>query len=100
MTRPIGTCSILPLLLLVAAAAVAQDVAEQQEPGSWTMARDDGSDPVQHTRGEDSASNPAFSPDGRQLAFTTPRSGTNQVWIMDWSERYLRADEAATAAMR
>ena len=42
----------------------------------------DGSRDVQYTRGERSATNPRFSPDGRWLAFTSSRSGSNQVWVM------------------
>ena len=42
----------------------------------------DGGRDIQFTRGESSASGPAFSPDGRWLAFTTSRSGSNQVWVL------------------
>ena len=42
----------------------------------------DGSDARQFTRGEKSASNPAFSPDGRWLAFSSSRSGKSQVWVI------------------
>lgn len=42
----------------------------------------DGSWSRQFTRGERSATNPAFSPDGRWLSFTSSRSGTNQLWVM------------------
>lgn len=37
---------------------------------------------LQFTRGESPASGPAFSPDGRWLAFTTARSGSNQIWVI------------------
>ncbi len=46
------------------------------------LANADGSRNTQFTRGESSASSPAFSPDGRWLAFTTSRSGRNQVWVI------------------
>jgi hypothetical protein len=42
--------------------------------------RDDGS-VSPFTRGEVSTTAPAFSPDGNWLAFLTPRSGSNQVWV-------------------
>jgi dipeptidyl aminopeptidase/acylaminoacyl peptidase len=55
----------------------------------WVVGAD-GEDAVQFTRGERSATNPSFSPDGRWLAFTTSRSGGNeedegprsQVWVI------------------
>ena len=42
----------------------------------------DGSRNAQFTRGEHSAGSPAFSPDGAWLAFTTSRSGSNQIWVI------------------
>jgi dipeptidyl aminopeptidase/acylaminoacyl peptidase len=49
----------------------------------------DGTNAVQFTRGEESATSPAFSPDGRWLAFTTSREGDEgdeapqtQVWVI------------------
>lgn len=46
------------------------------------MATADGSRNARFTRGESSASSPAFSPDGEWLAFTTGRSGSNQIWVI------------------
>jgi dipeptidyl aminopeptidase/acylaminoacyl peptidase len=56
------------------------------------LVRSDGTGAVQFTRGGVSASNPAFSPDGAWLAFTTGRGGgdgdddddgpRNQVWVI------------------
>lgn len=46
------------------------------------LASTDGSRRSQFTRGEKTASSPSFSPDGEFLAFTTSRSGDNQVWVM------------------
>ena len=42
----------------------------------------DGSGARQFTRGDKSASGPAFSPDGRWLAFSSSRGGKNQVWVI------------------
>ncbi|MGQ0636181.1 MAG: prolyl oligopeptidase family serine peptidase [Planctomycetaceae bacterium] len=39
------------------------------------LVRADGSNPLQLTRGERSATAPAFSPDGQWIAFLSPRSG-------------------------
>ena len=46
------------------------------------MSAADGSRNTQFTRGESSASSPSFSPDGEWLAFTTARSGKNQIWVI------------------
>ncbi|MGY8776986.1 MAG: prolyl oligopeptidase family serine peptidase [Longimicrobiales bacterium] len=52
------------------------------------LANADGSGVVQFTRGENSARNPAFSPNGEWLAFSTVRNGgdeegaRNQIWAI------------------
>ena len=46
------------------------------------VADSDGRRNAQFTRGESSASSPAFSPDGEWLALTTGRSGSNQIWAL------------------
>lgn len=48
------------------------------------VASADGKSNVQFTFGEKSCSNPAFSPDGKYLAFTSSRGSDskNQIWIM------------------
>ncbi|NNK63894.1 MAG: S9 family peptidase [Gemmatimonadetes bacterium] len=46
------------------------------------MAAADGSGARQFTRGDESAGNPSFTPDGAHLLFTTSRSGENQVWAL------------------
>jgi len=47
----------------------------------WVVSTD-GKENVQYTQGEKSCSNPAFSPDGDYLAFTSSRSEKSQVWMM------------------
>ena len=46
------------------------------------MAAADGSWVRQFTRGDESASNPSFSPDGRYVLFTSSRSEKSQVWAL------------------
>jgi dipeptidyl aminopeptidase/acylaminoacyl peptidase len=53
------------------------------------VASTDGSMNRQFTRGDQSVSNPKFSPDGQYLSFTSRRSGENQVYRM-----YLNGGEA------
>jgi dipeptidyl aminopeptidase/acylaminoacyl peptidase len=49
----------------------------------WIVRADGGpDDALQFTRGAESTTSPAFSPDGRILAFTTSRSGESQIWAM------------------
>lgn len=57
--------------------------AEQSEYRShvWVAAAD-GSWSRQYTRGEESASDPSFSPDGAYLLFTSSRNEKNQVWAL------------------
>lgn len=46
------------------------------------MANTDGSGAYQFTYGEKSCSNPAWSPDGKWIAFTSSRSGKSNVWLI------------------
>jgi len=46
------------------------------------MANIDGSDVRQMTYGDKSCTSPQWSPDGRWLAFTSERSGKNNIWLL------------------
>ena len=41
-----------------------------------------GGDPVAYTTGENSATSPSFSPDGRYLAFLRKGEENQQVWLL------------------
>ncbi|MBI5280696.1 MAG: S9 family peptidase [Candidatus Solibacter usitatus] len=67
------------------------------------VARADGSERFQLTRGKKSAASPEWSPAGDWLAFTTSRDGKNQVWLVSprggeaWA---LTADEGGVQGYR
>jgi dipeptidyl aminopeptidase/acylaminoacyl peptidase len=46
------------------------------------VASTDGSRNYQLTRGDKSCSSPAWSPDGKRLAFLSERSGKNNIWLI------------------
>lgn len=46
------------------------------------MANADGSNAYQFTYGDKSCSNPRWSPDGRWIAFTSNRSGKENIWLI------------------
>ncbi len=47
----------------------------------WVVSAD-GSSNIQYTQGDVSATSPAFSPDGRYIAFLSKRTEKTQVWMM------------------
>ena len=84
----VGSCSKSKVLAEVApspdgnrrvAFAVSSAVMELAKKSEWLsqvyLGNTDGSQTVQLTRGEKSATNPAWSPDGLWIAFLTPRAG-------------------------
>ncbi len=50
--------------------------------GIWVM-HDDGTDPVCLSDGSGEDTMPAWSPDGKQIAFISNRSGHRNVWVMN-----------------
>jgi len=48
----------------------------------WMVPTNGNGGPVQFTQGKGGDGNPRFSPDGRNLAFISARSGKSEIWIM------------------
>lgn len=48
----------------------------------WMVPTSGGGSPYQFTQGTGGDSTPRFSPDGRNLAFLSARSGKSEIWIM------------------
>ncbi|WP_263355704.1 S9 family peptidase [Acidicapsa ligni] len=62
------------------------DTKEDKGHSELWMVRWDGSNAVQLTFGKDSASRPAFSPDGKYISFLSSRAGKakgTQVWVLN-----------------
>src|SRR5262249_7558744 len=62
---------------------VAQPVMTEEKSETVSqiyLAEADGSDSYQVTYGDKSSANPQWSPDGKWLAFTSSRSGKNQIY--------------------
>jgi dipeptidyl aminopeptidase/acylaminoacyl peptidase len=58
----------------------------------------EGGNPVRLTDGQGRDRSPAWSPDGRHLAFGSRRNGENGVWVMDDDGRNVRKLERTNAA--
>ncbi|MFN0121401.1 MAG: TolB family protein, partial [Blastocatellia bacterium] len=70
----------------VAYVLAAIDVKEDKSVSQIWMTSYDGKNTRQMTTGEESASAPRFTPDGKFLSFTSSRKGTakgSQVWLLD-----------------
>ena len=82
--RGVGSTAVSPdgrRVAYVVREPVMKDEKSEYRSHIW-MVSADGATNYQYTQGEASSSNPAFSPDGQYLAFTSARSEKNQVWIL------------------
>lgn len=74
---PVATRVVLPSHIVYMAQA------GPHEPWCiWTM-HDDGTDPVRLTDATSEDTMPAWSPDGKRLAFVSNRGGNRDVWLMN-----------------
>lgn len=80
--RSPGAARISPDGRLVAYTVSETDWKDNEFKTQIWIAAADGSDRRQLTRGNKSASNPQWSPDGRWLAFSTDRDGKRQAWAI------------------
>jgi dipeptidyl aminopeptidase/acylaminoacyl peptidase len=80
--RPVGDVTPSPDGQLVAytESRAVMETEKSEIDTQIFLAHTDGSHRVQLTRGEKSASSPAFSPDGRYVYFSSERSGKPNLW--------------------
>lgn len=85
--RGVGGTAVSPdgsLVAFVVTEPLMEDEQSEYLSHVW-VAASDGSWSRQFTRGDESASNPSFSPDGRYLLFTSSRNEKSQVWALPLS---------------
>ena len=77
LPRPTATRVVLPGKICYMAQSTPHD--------SWSLwvMSDDGSDPVRLTDGTSDDTLPAWSPDGKRIAYVSNRAGNRDIWIMN-----------------
>jgi len=60
-------------------------MAKEKPEGTWQIysMRSDGSDPTRLTSNESNDTLPAWSPDGRKIAFVSDRDGNREIYVMN-----------------
>lgn len=82
-TARVGGFSVSPDGLSVAYAVGTPDPAANKTPSALWLAPASGGAARRLTSGGKSDSEPAFSPDGRSIAFLSDRDGGSQVWMIE-----------------
>ena len=75
--RPTATRVVLPGKICYMAQAT------PHEPWCLWIMNDDGSDPVRLTDGTSDDTLPAWSPDGKRIAYVSNRAGNRDIWVMN-----------------
>ena len=79
----VGGFALSPDGQWIAYAVSTPDVAANRSPSAIWLAPSAGDPPRRLTSGEARDSNPAFSPDGKKIAFLSNRQGGSQIWLVD-----------------
>jgi dipeptidyl aminopeptidase/acylaminoacyl peptidase len=79
----IGGFTLSPDGRWIAYAISTPDVAANRSPSAIWLAPSAGGPPRRLTSGDMRDSEPAFSPDGKRIAFLSSRRGGSQVWLID-----------------